>query len=360
MARVPVSAAVSETDGLSPGAQLTVPLLPPQGDGREEYGRPDAARQRSRGSVSARPSGHRLRLPKRRALSAGCSSTPPTVGVELASAMARPALRCTGRWPTAAEERTRSDCASHSYSSSAAPTLVGSDAGQFASDSDPAVWGASTPRAARRSIAICRSPRGSLSHRLSQSSYHMVSPLAATSPALPIAVRPRFNSDVPSMPDGSHRRSASTMDLTIRLSVDASQSRNYRRLLGSSAVMSALHVLEDENQRPVPAAHAAVEKKLVGLYFAAAWSADCDDFQPLLLGVASAHGDDLAVVHVSADNHPADMARTIAGTGWLCVPWREHRLRQDLMKGLGVVPTELPKLVVVDGYTHQVVSAAGR
>ncbi|KAJ1731225.1 hypothetical protein LPJ61_002634 [Coemansia biformis] len=150
------------------------------------------------------------------------------------------------------------------------------------------------------------------------------------------------------------------MDLTIRLSVDASRSRSYRMLLSGGAVMSALHVLEDEHQRPAQASQVALETKLIGLYFAAAWSAECDEFGPLLLSVSSAHGDDLVVVHVSADNHPADMARTMAGTGWLCVPWGEHRLRQDLMSGLGISAMELPRLVVVDGFTHQIVSATGR
>ncbi|KAJ2796728.1 hypothetical protein H4R21_004600 [Coemansia helicoidea] len=274
--------------------------------------------------------------------------------------MALPILRCTGRWPTAAEEHTRGDYPRHSYSSSAAHTLVGSEAGQPGLEPDTGVRDPHNPRAGRRSIAICRSSRSSLSHRLSQSSHHTVPPLGATSPTLPIATRPRFHSVLSFRSDSSHLRSAASTDLTIRLSVDASRSRSYRRLLDGSAVMAALRVLEDECQRPVPAAHAAVEKRLVGLYFAAAWSADCDDFRSLLLGVSSAHGDDFVVVHVSADSHPADMAQTMAGTGWLCVPWREHRLRQDLMESLGVVPAELPRLVVVDGYTHRVVSAAGR
>ncbi|KAJ2778305.1 hypothetical protein H4R18_004668 [Coemansia javaensis] len=142
--------------------------------------------------------------------------------------------------------------------------------------------------------------------------------------------------------------------------MDASQGRRYRMLLGGGTVASILHMLEDEHQRPVATTQATLEQKLVGLYFAAAWSAECDAFRAQLLGVSSAHSDDLAVVHISADNHPADMARTMAGTGWLCIPWGEHALRQDLMQQLGVSRGELPRLVVVDGCTHRVISTAAR
>ncbi|KAJ2158629.1 hypothetical protein GGF46_003629 [Coemansia sp. RSA 552] len=217
------------------------------------------------------------------------------------------------------------------------------------------------------SIAISASSRVSLSHRLSQSSQHIVPGRPSTSRTMPISVRPRFNSAMSSFrPGTAHQRQASGVEefggaeLTIRLSVDASQSRNYRMLVAGDTVLADLRMLEDENQRVVSPAQAGLGTKLIALYFGASWSADCDAFAPQLQGLAAAHHDDLAVVHVSMDNHPADMARTMAGSGWLGVPWSEHGLRQALAKRLEVAATELPRLVIVDGHSHHIISPSAR
>ncbi|KAJ2586839.1 hypothetical protein H4R99_008337 [Coemansia sp. RSA 1722] len=233
---------------------------------------------------------------------------------------------------------------------------------------------------ARGHIALSASSRTSLTHRLSQSSHSVVvgnrsrnstSTSVSTSPTLPIAARPRFHSTAWSTRSFvSHHRNTDSFcldaydensaELTIRLSVDASQSRSYRMLLEGDSVLADLRVLEDEYQRAVSAVQANFGQKLIGLYFAATWSADCDDFTPALQALSAANRDDLVVVHVSADNHPADMARLVTGSGWLSVPWSERKLRQDLIERMGVSISELPKLVIIDGSTHHIISASAR
>ncbi|KAJ1815456.1 hypothetical protein LPJ56_004561, partial [Coemansia sp. RSA 2599] len=250
-------------------------------------------------------------------------------------------------------------------------------------DSDPKpashVRGTRSMSMARGHIALSASSRTSLTHRLSQSSHSVTvgnrsrnstATSISASPTLPIATRPRFHSTAWSTRSYvSHQHShslcvdaydESSAELTIRLSVDASQSRSYRMLLEGDSVIADLRVLEDEYQRSVSPAQANFGQKLIGLYFAATWSADCDDFTPALQALSSANRDDLVVVHVSADNHPADMARLMAGSGWLSVPWSERKLRQDLIERMGVSIAELPKLVIIDGSTHHIISASAR
>ncbi|KAJ2454519.1 hypothetical protein GGF42_003594 [Coemansia sp. RSA 2424] len=222
---------------------------------------------------------------------------------------------------------------------------------------EPAVYvrGTRSMSAVHGHIALCASKRGSLSHRLSHSTHHLSGARVSTSPTLPISARSRVNSI-----RQEAREEESSAEMMIRLSVDASQSRGYRMLLKGDSVLSELCVLENEYQHTVSGVQAGFGRKLVGLYFAATWSADCDVFTPLLRAVSSASHDDLVVVHVSADHHPADLARMMAGSGWLCVPWCDRTLRQDLLERMEVAVSELPKLVIIDGSTHHVITAAGR
>ncbi|KAJ2782220.1 hypothetical protein GGI15_002970 [Coemansia interrupta] len=238
------------------------------------------------------------------------------------------------------------------------------------SEPEPRSRGTRSMSMVRGHIALSASSRTSLTHRLSQSIHQVVGPRNSTSPTLPIATRPRFHSTAWSTRSYvSHRQTSSvnldtydegSAELTIRLSMDASQSRSYRMLLEGDSVISDLCVLEDEHQRTISAVQAGFGRKLIGLYFAATWSADCDEFTPVLQGLSSANRDDLVIVHVSVDNHPADMARLMAGSGWLSVPWTDRKLRQDLIERMGVSIAELPKLVIIDGTTHHIVSASGR
>ncbi|KAJ2847420.1 hypothetical protein J3B02_004170, partial [Coemansia erecta] len=173
------------------------------------------------------------------------------------------------------------------------------------SDSRPSahVRGTRSMSIARGHIALSASLRTGLTHRLSQSSHSvavgsrsrnstLTSTSTSASPTLPIATRPRFHSTAWSTRSYvSHQHSPShcldsydegSAELTIRLSVDASQSQSYRMLLEGDSVLADLRVLEDEYQRAVSAVQANFGQKLIGLYFAATWSADCDDFTPAL------------------------------------------------------------------------------
>ncbi|KAJ1744552.1 hypothetical protein LPJ69_007316, partial [Coemansia sp. RSA 1752] len=219
----------------------------------------------------------RLRLPKRRAMSAGRSSTSSCTVVE------------TSEFGSIPED-----------SASIPEDSVSIDIRH--------VRGTRSMSAARGSIALSMSSRSSLSHRLSQGTQVTC---GAMSPTLPIATRPRFNSAMSAF--GAPRDSSSAYggsslggsafdsstfggaELTIRLSVDAIQSRSYRMLLSGDAVLADLRHLEDEHQRIVSAAQAALGRRLIALYFAATWSADCDAFTPQLQSVAAAHGGDLTV-----------------------------------------------------------------
>ncbi|KAJ2083436.1 hypothetical protein H4R24_000815 [Coemansia sp. RSA 988] len=398
---VPLSATMSETESLSPNTQLKVPLLPPSPMSPDSRTAHVHGKQRtmhlSRASTDAKsmmapwlsdksqrqqqhqqqqvpalqPStlgSQKLRLPKRRTMSAERGSTTATAVEDTTSAMARPLFGYIAEQSTVPEEHSIAIEMGQSHASSLTGTLNDETVDLFVPEQSLHVRGTRSMSAARSSIALSASSRASLSHRLSQSSNQFISSRTSAVTALPIGTRPRFNSAISTFASHSdHQRMASDIyrgsssaELTIRLSMDASLSRSYRMLVEGDTVMSNLRVLEDEQQRMVSAAQASLSKKMVILYFAATWSADCDEFTPLLLSVSSAHRDDLAVVHVSLDNHPADMARMMAGTGWLCVPWNEHGLRQDLAKRMEVSVSELPKVVVIDGHTHHIISATAR
>ncbi|KAJ2546584.1 hypothetical protein EV175_005543 [Coemansia sp. RSA 1933] len=406
------SDAVLDQGELTPNSQLKVPLLPPSptspviklaplgGQRRAIHLRgpsadskpattpwiADRGVQFANSLLSSVSSGtQRLRLPKRRAMSTERSSSSAACYDEAdsvdSSAIAQPLFGFIPRRPATANiEHHRMDTLSSSRISAqgfaeaqgfgealgAEPISHVLDQGNHTQH----VRAARSMSAVRSSIVLSTSSRAGQSHRPSHSTHHIGSTrnptTTSTTTTLPIVTRPRFNSAVSSFrsPKPNHHRQRPSMDalesggpeLTIRISVDASQSRSYRMLLEGDSVLSDLCVLEDEFQRTVSAIQAGFGTKLVALYFGATWSADCDEFTPLLRGISSANSSDLAVVHVSADHHPTDMARVMAGSGWLCVPWGDHKLRHDLMERMDVSMTDLPRLVVVDGSTHHVVS----
>ncbi|KAJ2659134.1 hypothetical protein IWW48_003667 [Coemansia sp. RSA 1200] len=396
---------VSDNEELTPNSQLKVPLLPPSPSSpdikqTQKNGQRRAMHLRG-ASTDAKPamapwladrgtqiantlfssvsSGtQRLRLPKRRAMSSERSSSSATYyeGLDIngTSAIAQPIFGFMPRRPATANiESHRMDTLSSGRVSaqSFAETLREEPISHVLEQGIQTqhVRGTRSMSAVRSSIALSASSRASLSHRLSQSTHHIVNPRSTTLTTLPIATRPRFNSAMSSFRTPStnyqQRSSLDTLEsgipeLIIRISVDASQSRNYRMLLEGDSILSELCVLEDEFQRTVSAIQAGFSNKLVVLYFGATWSADCDDFTPLLKSVSSANSDDIVVVHVSADHHPADMGHMVSGSGWLCVPWSEHRLRHDLMRRMDISMTDLPQLAVVDGATHHVLSTSAK
>ncbi|KAJ2722185.1 hypothetical protein GGI07_003462 [Coemansia sp. Benny D115] len=323
----------------------------------------------------------RLKLPKRRDMSTERSSSSATVvesiEMEPTSAISFPTFGSAHGSP---DQHTldMGGRGGRSSFNSVADTLR-EETMAFIGESGTHVRGTRSMSMVRSHIALSASSRTSLTHRLSQSIHQGFGARSSTSPTLPIAARPRFNSTAwSSRAQGGARKaqhnhsiSLSTFnedggfgedstELTIRLSMDASQSRSYRMLLEGDSVLSDLCVLEDEQQRTVSAMQAGFGRKLIGLYFAATWSADCDEFTPVLQGLSAANRNDLVVVHVSADHHPADMARLMAGSGWLCVPWNDRKLRQDLIERMDVSIAELPKLVIIDGATHHVISSSAR
>ncbi|KAJ1960377.1 hypothetical protein GGI12_003832 [Dipsacomyces acuminosporus] len=310
----------------------------------------------------------RLRLPKRRTPTTGRSSSSASVVEGIEMDMVGPMSSPIANTNAAKAEQHKVDIpGSYRDSVKSNPATLNEAFHSFTHDPVSPVRSTRSMSAARSNITIGRASRGNISHRLSQSisqsaGGHMLSLSAATSPTLPISARPRIHSSLSSARGFSGQRHSTdtqnggNVDLTIRLSVDASSALSYQMLLEGDSVLSDLCVLEDENQRTVSAAQARLGRKLVALYFAATWSADCDHFTPQLLGVSSANRDDLVVVHISADNHPDDMARLVSGTGWLCVPWCDRKLRQDLMDKMAVSISDLPRLVVLDGSTHQIVS----
>ncbi|KAJ2104517.1 hypothetical protein GGI09_000020 [Coemansia sp. S100] len=303
----------------------------------------------------------RLRLPKRRTMSSERSGSSDTVvDMDAVSALARPTATSMEGF------RRESDTFVGRHSECSVPETLMEEVHPFPLEPVTHVRGTRSMSAVHGHIALCASKRGSLSHRLSHSTHHVSAPRVSTSPTLPIGTRSRVNSSI-SLWRGAGERSQqepredeTRAEMMIRLSMDASQSRGYRMLLEGDSILSELCVLEDECQRAVSSVQAGFGRKLVGLYFAATWSADCDVFTPLLQAVSSASSDDLVIVHVSADHHPADLARMIVGSGWLCVPWCDKKLRQALLERMEVSVSELPKLVIVDGSTHHVITAAGR
>ncbi|ORX67895.1 hypothetical protein DL89DRAFT_269085 [Linderina pennispora] len=290
----------------------------------------------------------RLRLPKRRAGSTARSNSAATV-IDIDNIGGPMSV------PSGLPEVPYTEADNDSVTSYPA-TLT--DAGFPADTSTKPVRGTRSMSAVRNSIALSASSRASLTHRLSASGYMTYTPSSSVTPTLPVYARPpAYSSELPRL---SGETPSNSVELTIRLSVDASRALSYQRLLEGDTVLADLVLLEDEFQRTVTPARAGFGRKLIGLYFAATWSAECDEFSPKLAGVSSAHSYDLVVVHVSADNHPADMARLMGSTGWLGVPWSERGVREDLMERLGVSVSDLPVLVVLDGMTHRVITTRGR
>ncbi|KAJ1955700.1 hypothetical protein EC988_001737, partial [Linderina pennispora] len=290
----------------------------------------------------------RLRLPKRRAGSTARSNSAATV-IDIDNIGGPMSV------PSGLPEVPYTEADNDSVTSYPA-TLT--DAGFPADASTKPVRGTRSMSVVRNSIALSASSRASLTHRLSASGYMTYTPSSSVTPTLPVYARPpAYSSELPRL---SGETPSNSVELTIRLSVDASRALSYQRLLEGDTVLADLALLEDEFQRTVTPRRAGFERKLIGLYFAATWSAECDEFSPKLAGVSSAHSYDLVVVHVSADNHPADMARLMGNTGWLGVPWSERRVREDLMERLGVSSSDLPVLVVLDGMTHRVITTRGR
>ncbi|KAJ1724357.1 hypothetical protein LPJ53_001372 [Coemansia erecta] len=372
------------------GRQRTIQLGRTSGDTKpsplpwlQDKGAHGSHQQLTPACLSASPTGsqsQRLRLPKRRMGSTERSNSSATVvdtiELDTASPLTYPVFN-TGRRSHSrqtSDQHTLDMSGSRDGRSSfnSLTETIKEEAFPFMPDSEPEPRsrGTRSMSMVRGHIALSASSRTSLTHRLSQSIHQVVGPRNSTSPTLPIATRPRFHSTAWSTRSYvSHRQTPSvnldtydegSAELTIRLSMDASQSRSYRMLLEGDSVISDLCVLEDEHQRTISAVQAGFGRKLIGLYFAATWSADCDEFSPVLQGLSSANRDDLVIVHVSVDNHPADMARLMAGSGWLSVPWTDRKLRQDLIERMGVSIAELPKLVIIDGTTHHIVSASGK
>ncbi|KAJ1940237.1 hypothetical protein FBU59_003873, partial [Linderina macrospora] len=232
------------------------------------------------------------------------------------------------------------------------------DTGFPADASTNTVRGTRSMSVARNSIALSASSRASLTHRLSASGYMTYTPSSSVTPTLPVYAKPpTYSSELPRL---SGETPSNSVELTIRLSVDASRALSYQRLIEGDSVLADLVLVEDEFQRTVTPRRAGFGRKMIALYFAATWSAECDEFTPKLVEVSSMHAYDLVVVHVSADNHPADMSRLMGGTGWLGVPWSERRVRENLMERLNVSVSDLPALVVLDGMTHRVITTRGK
>ncbi|XP_015678497.1 nucleoredoxin-like protein 2 [Protobothrops mucrosquamatus] len=108
----------------------------------------------------------------------------------------------------------------------------------------------------------------------------------------------------------------------------------------------------------------ALENKIVGLYFSAAWCSLCRDFTPTLCDFYSALVDvvdnpaPLRIVFISSDRSREEMASFMykMHPGWLALPFHDP-LKHELKKKYNI--TAIPKLVIVK-QTGEVITDKGR
>ncbi|XP_060618024.1 nucleoredoxin-like protein 2 [Anolis sagrei] len=108
----------------------------------------------------------------------------------------------------------------------------------------------------------------------------------------------------------------------------------------------------------------ALENKVVGLYFAAAWCSLCREFTPVLgdfygeLVSEASPAAPFEVVFISSDRSPEEMAQHMQGAhgDWLALPFHDP-LRHELKKKYNI--TAIPKLVIVK-QTGEVITDKGR
>ncbi|KAJ7335615.1 hypothetical protein JRQ81_013556 [Phrynocephalus forsythii] len=108
----------------------------------------------------------------------------------------------------------------------------------------------------------------------------------------------------------------------------------------------------------------ALENKVVGLYFSAAWCSLCRDFTPVLGDFYRALVEDakrpapFEVVFVSSDRSPEEMLAYMHDLhgDWLALPFHDP-LKHELKKRYNI--TAIPKLVIVK-QTGEVITDKGR
>ncbi|KAM8792707.1 NXNL2 protein, partial [Eudromia elegans] len=122
-------------------------------------------------------------------------------------------------------------------------------------------------------------------------------------------------------------------------------------------------LLVDKAGRSVEAEE-ALQNKVVGLYFSAAWCAPCRDFTPVLCGFYTELLEEteppapFEVVFISSDHSAEEMAGYMRGMhgDWLALPFHDP-YKHDLKKKYNI--TAIPKLVIVK-QTGEVITDKGR
>ncbi|XP_034956221.1 nucleoredoxin-like protein 2 [Zootoca vivipara] len=108
----------------------------------------------------------------------------------------------------------------------------------------------------------------------------------------------------------------------------------------------------------------ALQNKIVGLYFSAAWCSLCRDFTPILCDFYSELVEDapspapFEIVFVSSDRSREEMVDYMQNTHgeWLAVPFHDT-FKHELKKRYNI--TAIPKLVIVK-QTGEVITDKGR
>ncbi|XP_053145690.1 nucleoredoxin-like protein 2 [Hemicordylus capensis] len=108
----------------------------------------------------------------------------------------------------------------------------------------------------------------------------------------------------------------------------------------------------------------ALQNKIVGLYFSAAWCSLCRDFTPILCDfytelVEERHlSAPFEIVFVSSDRSPEEMAEYVQEMhgDWLALPFHDP-FKHELKKKYNI--TAIPKLVIVK-QTGEVITDKGR
>jgi len=113
-----------------------------------------------------------------------------------------------------------------------------------------------------------------------------------------------------------------------------------------------------ENNRGARVPRNNLSGKLIGFYFAAVWSPQCQFFSSKLTDFLNLYSEDFIVAFVSMDHTKQEMKSLSEGTGWYNVPFDNQVNREFLCRYFHV--TDIPTLIIYNPRSDQIITDKGK